>query len=261
MVALAQLLPFLPLGILAGILSGLLGIGGGLVFSPLLLFAGLAPHQALATSTLAIVPTTLASSVTHLRSGTLPWRPCLVMAVAAAGAGMACSRLGSLLPAPLLLGLQAGMYLVITCTIRPRTSLERADPALHPPALAALAAVGGLAGLASGLVGVGGGLMIVPLLVRALAMPIHHAVRLSTVAVFSSALVAGGSFLLDGRAMPAIALVLGSTAAFGSHWAARRLQWFSEAQLVMLLRSVTLAVALDSGRRALALLLVDRGLG
>ena len=92
-------------------------------------------------------------------------------------------------------------------------------------------------------------------------MPIHHAVRLSTVAVFSSALVAGGSFLLDGRAMPAIALVLGSTAAFGSHWAARRLQWFSEAQLVMLLRSVTLAVALDSGRRALTLLLVDRGLG
>ena len=51
-----SLLPYLPLGLLAGLLSGVLGIGGGLVFSPLLLLAGLDPHQALATSTLAIVP-------------------------------------------------------------------------------------------------------------------------------------------------------------------------------------------------------------
>ncbi|MDP5122415.1 MAG: TSUP family transporter, partial [Cyanobium sp. MAG_04] len=54
-----SLLPYLPLGLLAGLLSGVLGIGGGLVFSPLLLLAGLDPHQALATSALAIVPTTL----------------------------------------------------------------------------------------------------------------------------------------------------------------------------------------------------------
>ena len=57
-----ELLILLPLGILAGLMSGLLGIGGGLIFSPLLLALGLPAHQALATSTLAIVPTTLAGS-------------------------------------------------------------------------------------------------------------------------------------------------------------------------------------------------------
>ena len=45
-----ELLPLIPMGIIAGLLAGLLGIGGGLVFSPLLLGLGLAPHQALATS-------------------------------------------------------------------------------------------------------------------------------------------------------------------------------------------------------------------
>ena len=76
-----------PLGILAGLLSGLLGIGGGLVFSPLLLLLGLSPHQALATSTLAIVPTTAGGSWEHLRHGRLPWpwalgRWCLVCCLA-----------------------------------------------------------------------------------------------------------------------------------------------------------------------------------
>lgn len=58
-IMLSDLLVLVPLGVVAGLLSGLLGIGGGLVFSPMLLMVGLAPHQALATSTLAIVPTTL----------------------------------------------------------------------------------------------------------------------------------------------------------------------------------------------------------
>ena len=62
-----ELLPLIPLGIIAGLLAGLLGIGGGLVFSPLLLGLGLAPHQALATSTLAILPTTFAGNIRYIK--------------------------------------------------------------------------------------------------------------------------------------------------------------------------------------------------
>ena len=62
------------LGLLAGGLAGLLGIGGGLIFAPLLLWLDLPPHQALATSSFAIVPTALAGLVSHLRSGSLPVR-------------------------------------------------------------------------------------------------------------------------------------------------------------------------------------------
>lgn len=256
MPALVQLLPFLPLGLLAGVLSGLLGIGGGVIFSPLLLLAGLAPHQALATSTLAIVPTTLASTITLRRAGSLRSRPCLVMAAAAAAAGLAFSRLGSLLPAAPLLALQALMYVVISCTLRPRSPLSQEVGMPSEQRLVALAGVGALAGLTSGLLGVGGGLVMVPLLVRGLALPIHQAIPLSTVAVLSSALVASLAFLLDGRAEPWIGLLLGGTAAFGSQWAAQRLQRVSGQRLFQLLRAVTVAVACDSGRRFLQLLLV-----
>lgn len=62
------------LGVLTGLLSGLLGIGGGLIFSPLLLLLGFDAHHALATSTQAIVPTTFGASWANLRSGTMAWR-------------------------------------------------------------------------------------------------------------------------------------------------------------------------------------------
>ena len=78
-----SLLPLVPLGLLAGLLSGLLGIGGGLIFSPLLLLLGLDPHQALATSSLAIVPTTLGGTWSHLRSRSLPLGPSLAIGLGA----------------------------------------------------------------------------------------------------------------------------------------------------------------------------------
>ncbi len=246
--ALLPLLPVLPLGLLAGVLSGLLGIGGGVVFSPLLLALGLEPHQALATSTLAIVPTTLGGSLTHLRNGSLPLSQALVMALAAGAAAIAFSQLGFGLHGAWLLSLQALMYVGLALTIRPRSQLQAA--AGSRTSLPALAAVGGVAGLASGLVGVGGGLVMVPLLVQGLALPVHQAIRLSTVAVLASALAASGTFVADGRAQLAIGLLLGSTAALGARWSAARLQTVPEARLVLLLRGLTLLVACDSARRA-----------
>ena len=122
-----SLLPLLPLGLLAGLLSGLLGIGGGLIFSPLLLLAGLAPHHALATSTLAIVPTTTAGSWAHIRQKSLPWKAVLAIASSAAVAGSLFSRLGGVLEGWLLMAFQATMYLLLTLTITPRSLLPAAQ--------------------------------------------------------------------------------------------------------------------------------------
>ena len=253
-----HLLPLLPLGILAGVLSGFLGIGGGLIFSPLLLAIGLSPHQALATSTLSIVPTTLAGSWAHLRSGQVPTGALVAITGTAAGAGMLFSHSGALLAGWHLLALQALMYAVLTLVITPRSALEAAEA--HPSGdsllapLARLGGVGLVAGAASGLLGVGGGLVMVPLMVRALKLPVYLAIRLSTLAVCASATSASVGLISDGRAQPVTALLLGGVAALAAQWSATRLQRIPEVRLVQLLRLLCGLLALDGSRRAVLLL-------
>ena len=251
-----SLLPLLlPLGLLAGLLSGLLGIGGGLVFSPLLLL-GLSPHAALATSTVAIVPTTFGGTWAHVRNRSLPLRGGLAIAVGAAAGGGLFSPLGFGLDGRLRLALQAGMYGLLSVVIRPRNSLPAAvDQRQRPRDLAGLASVGAVAGLASGMLGVGGGLVMVPLMVRLLAVPVHLAIRFSTLAVLTASSFASVAFLQDGRATLPVGLLLGCTAALGARWSAKRLNRVPEERLVWLLRALTLFLALDSGRRAVQLLL------
>jgi hypothetical protein len=254
---LLPLLPLLPLGLLAGILSGLLGIGGGLIFAPLLLLAGLEPHHALATSTLAIVPTTLGGTLAHLRRRSLPAGPGLTVAAAAALAAAVFSRLGRGAQGWQLLGLQALLYALLCIVIRPRSRLAEVAAAAPPVPRAGpgLALVGAVAGVSGGLLGIGGGLVMVPLMVQGLGMAMHQAIRLSTLAVLASAATAAAAFLADGRADPIAGLLLGGTAAAAAAWSGSRLDRVSEDRLAWMLRSLTLLLSLDSGRRALALLL------
>ena len=252
---LGMLLALLPLGILAGLLSGLLGIGGGLIFSPLLLALGLPAHQALATSTLAIVPTTLAGSWAHLRSGQVPRAAIAAIASGAVLGGVLFSHSGKALPGWGLLALQALLYAALVVVVAPRSPDQPERPATAVVPRVRLALVGLIAGAASGLLGVGGGLVMVPLMVRALEMRVYLAIRLSTLAVFASACSASFGLLHDGRAQPLPALLLGGVAALSARWSAVRLQRVSEARLVLLLKLLCGVLALDAGRRALQLLL------
>ena len=249
---LGRLLPLLPLGLLAGLLSGLLGIGGGLIFAPLLLFTGLAPHEALATSTLAIVPTTVGGTWAHLRQGRIPTEDGMAIALGAMVAAGVFSGLGRLMQGWWLLALQALMYALLAATISPRPHPSGRVQRAGPPRRGLLA-VGGVAGLASGLLGVGGGLVMVPLMVRGLELPIHQAIRLSTLAVLASSSTAAAAFLAEGRADAAIGLALGGTAAVAARWSAVRLQRVSEAVLVRLLQTLTLGLAVAVGLRAFLL--------
>jgi uncharacterized protein len=255
LMAWSELLLLLPLGILAGLLSGLLGIGGGLIFSPLLLALGLPAHQALATSTLAIVPTTLAGSWAHLRWGQLPRPAIAAMATGAVSGGLLFSHGGQALPAWSLLALQGLLYGALVLLVAPRTADEPDGTAPRRLPLVSLALVGLVAGAASGLLGVGGGLVMVPLMVRVLALRVYLAIRLSTLAVCASAISASIGLVHDGRAQLLPALLLGGVAAVAARWSAARLQRVPETRLVALLKLLCALLALDSGRRALQLVL------
>ncbi|MGC6482137.1 MAG: TSUP family transporter [Synechococcus sp.] len=251
---LGDLLVAVPLGLLAGALAGLLGIGGGLIFAPLLLWMGLPPHQALATSTFAIVPTALGGTVTHWRQRTIPVQQGLAIGLAAFGSALLFSRLGRLAEGWQLLLLQCLMYVGLTVSIRADTGDGGSDESGSLP-WAGLVAVGGVAGLAGGMLGLGGGLVMVPLMVRTLAVPIRLAIRFSTLAVACSATAASLQFLAEMRGDPAMGLLLGGTAALAAQWSASHLDRSTPGTLAALLRGLALILALDSGRRAIQLAL------
>jgi len=91
------------LGLLAGVLAGLFGVGGGILFVPTLTLAlGLEQHHAQATSLLAILPTVLVGTWRQQRYGNVRWRPSITLGIAGiagvvAGGFLADSLGGSVL--------------------------------------------------------------------------------------------------------------------------------------------------------------------
>jgi uncharacterized protein len=72
----------LSLGLVAGVLSGIFGVGGGILFVPTLVALGLGQVEASATSLLAIVPTAAVGALRQRSYGNLRVRPALVIGLA-----------------------------------------------------------------------------------------------------------------------------------------------------------------------------------
>jgi uncharacterized membrane protein YfcA len=72
------------LGLVGGVLAGLFGVGGGILFVPTLtLVLGLTQIHAEASSLLAILPTVAAGTWRQKRYGNVRWRPAVILGVAA----------------------------------------------------------------------------------------------------------------------------------------------------------------------------------
>lgn len=70
------------IGLTAGLLSGLVGIGGGIIMVPLLLFMGLSQHHAQGTSLAVLsVPVTLLAAINYYKQGYVDWKFAIVMAI------------------------------------------------------------------------------------------------------------------------------------------------------------------------------------
>lgn len=210
-------------GIGIGVLSGMLGIGGGTIMIPVLrLGYGLDAFMATATSLFAIIPISLAGAITHIRARSCFPKLGLLLGIAGAVTSSAGVYLGSVSPSWLIM-LAAAIIIVYSAFTMLRKALRMGkkgtdpsvaggqkgtDPAtptgnkgtdLHdaheaeqtPPCAfaftrknVALAVVIGLiAGFASGYVGVGGGFIMVPLMTAWLGIPMKRTSGTSLIAI------------------------------------------------------------------------------
>ena len=104
----------LVLGLAAGVLAGLFGVGGGILFVPTLALAlGLEQHHAQATSLLAILPTVAVGAWRQQRYGNVRWSPSLVLGIAGIAGVVAGGFLAESLPGHILRRL-FGVLLVLT---------------------------------------------------------------------------------------------------------------------------------------------------
>ena len=169
------------IGFVSGVLSGLFGVGGGIVMTPgIQVLLGAPPIVALATPLPVIFPTALTGALTYRRRGEIDMRAAAWLI----GPGV----VGAVIGAWLTGSIDTRLLLLVTAVLLAWQAIailrkgERRTPE-RPATAPILGAIGALAGVVSGLLGIGGGLVIVPLLAGWLGMPLKRALGTSLLAI------------------------------------------------------------------------------
>ena len=150
-------------GVGAGFLSGLFGVGGGLVIVPALMAVlGMDQRRASATSLAAIIVTAAVGSGTYALHGEVSWAGGALLVVGALIGSQIGVWLLRRLPAPSLPWILIGFTVFVIVSQYLHVPTREGAVSLTPASCALLILVGLCAGILSGLVGVGGGSVIVP---------------------------------------------------------------------------------------------------
>jgi uncharacterized membrane protein YfcA len=245
-------------GSVTGILAGLLGIGGGLLMVPALTFLGVPLIQATATSLIGVFLSAVSGSLRNLGAGELNWRVSLTLAAFGIVTAQGGAWLGDRLPDPAL-ALGFAILLLVTVYLmdlrqrlkRQTEKRELVDPELasaeEVPAekapLASIAGIGLLAGGLSGLFGVGGGVVMVPLQMLFLGESIKAAVRTSLGAIVAIAVSGLAQHTWNGNVLWIPGLCLGLGGIIGAQAGTRLLPRLPDRTVNFLFKFLLFALA------------------
>lgn len=151
------------IGVLAGVLSGLFGVGGGVIVVPALMaFAHMDQRRASATSLVAIAPAAVVGAVTYAVQGDVHWLAALTLAVGSVIGAPIGARLLRALPLRVLPWIFVGFIAVVLVSLFTTVPTRGGEVHFGVVEAIVLLLLGLLSGVLSGLVGVGGGVVIVP---------------------------------------------------------------------------------------------------
>ncbi len=181
-------------GVGTGVLSAAFGVGGAVVSTPAVRALGLPAILAVGTTLPSILPSALAGTRRYAREGMVLWPVVLLTCPLGVAAAVGGSVLSRVVPG------EGHLLMILTALLLGLTALRMARKADPEPAAGAvgneagaegagrrgglvLVAVGVLAGLLSGLLGVGGGVVMVPGFTELARMPLKVAIATSLACV------------------------------------------------------------------------------
>jgi uncharacterized membrane protein YfcA len=178
---------YLAIGLIAGTFSGFFGVGGGIIMIPLLMLAlKLDQRQASVTSLAAIILTATVAAVTFLASGTVPWDQVAFGLILAVGS-TATAPLGARALRTWNVALVRWIFIGLLGIASVLVFITLPDRSVHLEwsvgTVVGLVALGAVMGFVAGLLGVGGGLIVVPVLIVAFGVSDLTAKALSLVAM------------------------------------------------------------------------------
>jgi uncharacterized membrane protein YfcA len=194
------------LGVVTGVLSAAFGVGGAIISTPGIRALGASATLAIGTTLPSILPSALTGTVRYVREQLILWRVVRWTVPAGLAASVGGSLLSKVVPGhghylmvltALLLGLTAwrmarapaGQPAVEPVAVEPAAvggtssaSDKAGVPPAQPPA-PLLVAIGAAAGMLSGLLGIGGGIVMVPAFTELAGLPIKQTIATSLVCV------------------------------------------------------------------------------
>lgn len=204
----AHIIIFLGTGVGVGFASGLLGVGGGFIMIPVqyILYKdmGLPENMSLlmafGTSLLVILPTVASGVWRHHKKGVVRWKAAIIMGPCGAAAAFGGASLAAHIPEEILkivfgvVVLASGIQMLIS------KSLKSEQEAKDSPWLWIAWAIP--IGMVTGLTGLGGGVVAVPVMVLALKFKMHNAIATSLAMILFTS--AGGvvGYIINGLGVP-----------------------------------------------------------
>lgn len=178
-------------GLAAGFLSGLFGVGGGILMVPaMVLLLAMEQRRAHGTSLTAILPIAVSGTIGYAVEGSVDWPVAVWLTVGAAGLGAVIgTHLLHVLPRRALAYGFAALLLATAVRMVLDSSDAGGRAALTVATAVLLVAIGVVTGILAGLLGVGGGIVVVPIMVLALGMPAAVAKGTSLAMVVPTSLV------------------------------------------------------------------------
>lgn len=212
-----RILALVLVGVIGGVLSGAFGVGGGIVMVPLLIWlTGMDQRRAAATSLVAIVPTAIAGAATYAANGEVDLVAALLITVGGVVGSYLGTRLLKSLPLGWLRWLFVGLMVLAAVRLLFEVPGRGEDIAIDPLVAVLLVVLGLVMGIAAGLFGVGGGIIMVPALVALFGVSDLLAKGTSLLAMIPTALTGSINNLRNRLMRPVEGLIAGLAATASS---------------------------------------------